>query len=74
MIYLFATVCVLLTFLGWTQWLHARQVKTLVNVVIARTPGEARMLNAPDAPRPKPAVFTDEEREFMDGFAGPVGL
>jgi hypothetical protein len=72
-IYLFLTVCALLAFLGWTQWLHARQVKTLTNIVIARTPGEARMLNAP-APKPRKRTEQELELEALYAEFDPVGM
>lgn len=66
--FLFATVCVLLLFVGWLEWLHVRERRTLVNTLIARTPSEVRMLNQ-QVDRPEPPIesrLTPEEREFWD--------
>jgi hypothetical protein len=72
-IYLFATVCVLLAFLGWTLHAARQERLALINRLIARTPGEVRLLEADPTPAPKPRVLHDDELEYLN-FGEPVGI
>ena len=73
--FLFATVCVLLVFILWLEWMHMKERRTLVNTIISRNPHEVRMLNR-DVDRPEPRdrpALDPEETEFWQ-FGEPVGL
>ena len=70
-------VLALLSFLGWTEWSHARERRYLINCLIARTPNEARILNQTPLP-PVPPRDTDEqfwdELAAAEGFDGQTGI
>ena len=54
---------------AWTEWLHARERRYLINAAIADTPGELRVLEQPRR-RKEPKLAGD----IPDGFDGQVGL
>jgi hypothetical protein len=74
----------LLAFICWLEWHHMRERRTLINTIISRTPGEARMLNQDldqarfrlPEPRETSKVGAGDfwGNDDIAGFEGPVGL
>lgn len=52
------------------EWFHIRDRRYMTNIIIARNPNEARILNN-ETPQP---VYTPPPAEDIDGFDGPVGI
>ena len=70
-------VVALLGFVGWLEWSHARELRYLINCLIARTPNEARILNQTPLPpipeRNDNDLFWDE-LAAAEGFDGQTGI
>lgn len=67
----------LLGFLGWLEWTHAKERRYIINCLIARTPGEARVLNAPLGEKKTLVPVAAENfwsEDDIEGFEGQVGL
>lgn len=62
----------LIGFIIWLEWSRTRERRYLTNLIVARTPAEARILNE-EFTRPVPARIPDPV-EILDGFDGPVGI
>jgi hypothetical protein len=65
-------VIALLGFIGWLEWTHAKERRYIINCLIAKTPGQARILNAPVAP-PAAAPRTPETFWDDEDFEAQVG-
>lgn len=70
---LFLTVLVLAGLLVWLETVHAKERRQLVNTLIARTPGEVRMLNNDP---PTPVKLTEAQKESLEYWSEfePVGI
>lgn len=53
---------------AWSEWLHAKERRYLVNATIATTPGELKALEHKGERRPKAVV------PAPDGYEHPVGI
>lgn len=63
----------LIVLIGWIEWAHMRERRYLTNLLIARTPNEARILNREFDSAPQPTT-TPDPYDTIDGFEGPVGI
>jgi hypothetical protein len=71
--FLFATVCVLLIYMGWRDINDRKDRRALINRIIGRTPTEVRALDAePPKQQPVPAV-PEDWREFLE-HGEPIGM